>query len=409
MKKRRIIVSDDEEEEDERVSRNKVINKQRNEVRNQESEENELERNRKIRRNKEKEPQKKERNQRNEVEIIDISYPPSRPRQVIEINPMISFLDHIKQCAREGSQTLQNKRLILFQEAKKLFDHENFTNISSKHLLKVYNLIDRIMFNSNLTRLLNSERHTVTFRLSQRMTSRAGQLSTEISRPYDHELAISSELLFKAFSNQHSTLEMDRNQRQIQINGLNCFNRLDCLLRIVEHEIIHLVLSCSTIIEALQTLPINKNSNHHHHHHHHHHQIEVIDLEDEDENEDEDEDTNNSRNQHRIGCMPGETYHGKTFRYLVKVLFGHTEWKHDLITQDEIAHELYQITVGSIVEFEFDGERYSGKVNRIQKRVTVLVKDRNQNKPHSDSREFSDGNFYRKFYVPIQSCRSTKK
>jgi hypothetical protein len=98
-----------------------------------------------------------------------------------------------------------------------------------------------------------------------------------------------------------------------------------------------------------------------------------------------------------------ESFHGPIFQSSARLLFGHTNWQHDLVTPHERALTLHSITVGSTIEFNIDGETFVGKVNRIQKRVTVLVRSA---KGQSGAREFSDGNFYRKFYVPMHLCKA---
>jgi hypothetical protein len=94
-----------------------------------------------------------------------------------------------------------------------------------------------------------------------------------------------------------------------------------------------------------------------------------------------------------------ESYHGDIFQRCILRLFGHTHWQHDLITRDEVAFVNHSIEVGRMVRFTLDGKIMTGKVNRVQKRVTVLVKENGPN-----SIQFSDGQFYAKYYVPISSC-----
>jgi hypothetical protein len=76
-------------------------------------------------------------------------------------------------------------------------------------------------------------------------------------------------------------------------------------------------------------------------------------------------------------------------------LFGHTQHTHELITPREKAWTKYRIRPGDQVRFRFDGHHYTGIVNRITKRATILVED-----PRGP--RYSDGRHYRKFYVPIQ-------
>lgn len=408
MKKRRIVISDDEEEEEEREERERNKNKIRNEIIILDDDEEEKEE------KEQEEEEKKESYEINKrrkfpsnIELTSLNTIPINSSTNItnkKENFLLNFINHIKRCQNESIQIIKNKRNLLFNESKNYFINENFESIKTKDLSKLFTLIDKYYFNNSLYRVLIAEKHKITFRISQRMTSRAGQLLTDLRKPNEHELAISSYLLFKTFSNQHNILESEVNEREIKVNGIRCHNRLDCLLRIIEHEIVHLILSCGTIVEAIQTSILRKNPKNHNRNSRNNN----YDNYDEDDN-DEDEDNehgNKSKRKNKIGCVSDETYHGPTFQLLVRVLFGHTECTHDLITQDEIAYSLYNITVGSKVKFEFDGVKYTGKVNRVQKRVTVLVKDDNKNNPHPDSREFSDGNFYRKFYVPIDRCRA---
>ena len=55
----------------------------------------------------------------------------------------------------------------------------------------------------------------------------------------------------------------------------------------------------------------------------------------------------------------------------------------------------FGVVVGSPVEFKFEGKLYQGRVNRITRRATVLVRDRK-------GQLFDDGIRYAKFYVPLE-------
>ncbi len=63
------------------------------------------------------------------------------------------------------------------------------------------------------------------------------------------------------------------------------------------------------------------------------------------------------------------------FQSIAGRMFGHTEHKHNLITQQERAKEKFNVRVGSQVQFTLDGVHYRGFVNRITRRATVLVID----------------------------------
>ena len=123
---------------------------------------------------------------------------------------------------------------------------------------------------------------------------------------------------------------------EVTVAGLPCANRLEALQRIMEHEIVHLV-------EFLRTGTSN--------------------------------------------CS------AQPFRDAARRLFGHRSHTHQLFTRVERAARR-GIVVGSLVAFDFRGERLTGRVNRITKRATVLVEN-----PSGD--RYSDGRRYEKYYVPL--------
>ena len=131
----------------------------------------------------------------------------------------------------------------------------------------------------------------------------------------------------------------------VNVTGIECTDRLQALQRIMEHEIIHLV--------------------------------EMIIW-----------------------------YHSDCFRRRFKSitgrLFGHTESTHELTTVDERAFAEFGVQVGHRVNFVHGGKKYSGFVNRITKRATVLVAT-----PRGEL--FSDGKRYARFYVPIQNLVPERK
>ena len=124
--------------------------------------------------------------------------------------------------------------------------------------------------------------------------------------------------------------------RRAKVCGLDCDSRLDALQRIFEHEMVHLA-------EQL--------------------------------------------------CWEKSDCSAPRFQEIARSLFRHEAHTHDLITRRERAAAA-GIRPGSRVTFVFEGERLTGRVNRITKRVTVLVED-------SDGQRFSDGLRYKTYYVPI--------
>lgn len=89
------------------------------------------------------------------------------------------------------------------------------------------------------------------------------------------------------------------------------------------------------------------------------------------------------------------------FRRFANHLFGHLTSSHRLITPRQFAADVYAIQVGDSVEFDFDGRSYQGIVNRITRRATILVADQ-------QGVRYSNGERYRKFYVPLSALRRPK-
>ncbi len=130
-------------------------------------------------------------------------------------------------------------------------------------------------------------------------------------------------------------------ESRAKVGGVVCHTRLEALQRIMEHEVIHLV-------ELLAT-----------------------------------DDSN---------CQ------AKQFRLWVGDYFGHRESNHQLMTPKDFARKQMGIRCGDEVAFQINGDRYLGFVNRITKRATVLVKD-------PSGTEYTDGERYSKFYVPLQMLK----
>jgi len=135
-------------------------------------------------------------------------------------------------------------------------------------------------------------------------------------------------------------------KREIKINGIICNDRLEASMRIFEHEIIH-------VIEHI-----------------------LYDT---------------------SSCSKA------SFKRLSNNIFGHTEVTHRLITQNEIAAKTFDLHVGDFASFDYEGQIYTGVINRITKRATVMVKD-----SKGDYRD-SKGNQYIKFYIPISQLKKIEK
>jgi hypothetical protein len=209
----------------------------------------------------------------------------------------------------------------------------NFDRLSQHDLALLFELYDEEFFKRRLPKLLGERR--LKFRVSERMTSCAGKTihrkirtSPWGSHRQEFEIAISSMLLCQTFC------EVDRS---ITVSGIVCWDRLEALQRVFEHELVHLL------------------------------ELLVFDS---------------------SNCSVPR------FRSLASTLFGHRECTHGLITPRERALKCFGIRLGDRVTFHSQGERLVGVVNRITKRATVLVEDERGSR-------YTDGKRYARFYVPL--------
>ena len=215
--------------------------------------------------------------------------------------------------------------------------HVNFSATQASDLQRMAELYDREFLDSHC--LTIARHHGIQFRWSKRMTSTGGKTvrTTHVDRQTGQPV-VRYEIVLSAPLLFQTFSDL---QRPIRVTGVLCSNRLQAMQRILEHEMIHLV--------------------------------EMLVWKD--------------------SCCAASR-----FQSIAGRLFGHTEHKHDLITQQERAAHKFNIRVGSRVRFQYEGARYSGTVNRITRRATVLVLD-------ASGQLYQDGKRYRKFYVPLSHLR----
>ncbi|MFN0056362.1 MAG: hypothetical protein ACKV0T_29810 [Planctomycetales bacterium] len=207
----------------------------------------------------------------------------------------------------------------------------NFETFHVNDLERAFDLYDALFFERGIRPCLGDS--PLRFAISSRMTSAGGKTVRYRPRlpsaPPQYEIAVSSTLLFQSFSDV---------ERTIVVNGHECHDRLQALLRILEHEMVHLI----------ELLLWNDSS-----------------------------------------CR------GARFHALAHKWFGHTAHHHQLVTPRERAAACFGVRPGSKVRFRCDGAEYQGVVNRVTKRATVLVES-------ATGQPYSDGKRYLRFYVPLK-------
>jgi hypothetical protein len=215
----------------------------------------------------------------------------------------------------------------------------NFRMIGTDDLERLFGWYDREFFRGRLGEMLLEDcAHPVSFRLSRRLVSAAGQTIRRVHRVQedgkvaarvDYEITVSATLLFNTFQNV---------ERAVTVGGRACRDRLEALQRIFEHELLHLA--------------------------------EFLGW-------------------GRSNCR------ADNFHALSRRIFAHEGAFHDLITPREQAKAAFDIHIGDYVSFEMDGMFRAGRVKRITRRATVLVED-------PRGMLYSDGKRYLTFYVPLR-------
>lgn len=221
--------------------------------------------------------------------------------------------------------------------ASRVMNTPNFVVTTAADLQGMAERYDRLFFDGHCLAL--ARHHGMQFRWSKRMTSTGGK--TVRTTHTDRRSGVQKTQYEIVLSTPLLFQTFGDLQRPIRVTGLLCTNRLQAMQRILEHEMIHLV--------------------------------EMLVWDD--------------------SCCAAPR-----FQSIAARLFGHTEHKHDLITQQERAARKFNIRVGSTVVFQHEGNRHTGTVNRITRRATVLVVD-------PSGQLYDDGQRYRKYYVPLSHLR----
>jgi hypothetical protein len=218
----------------------------------------------------------------------------------------------------------------------------NFTVVGTDDLERLFLWYDREFFRGRLGEMiLEDEAHPMAFRLSRRLVSAAGQTIRQVRRVRQDGKTVMKVDYEITISTTLLYNTFQNVERTVTVGGLVCHDRLESLQRIFEHELLHLA--------------------------------EFLGW-------------------GRSNCRAGN------FHALSRRIFAHEGAFHDLITPREQALAAFNIHVGDRVSFELDGKRYSGYVNRITRRATVLVEN-------SSGKLYSDGKRYLTCYVPLPLLR----
>jgi hypothetical protein len=214
----------------------------------------------------------------------------------------------------------------------------NFARCSDGDLKLLFNLYDESFFRGEMGReTLRQSGKACVLKFNGRLTSSGGITRRSRLRKTGliYAIEVSSRLLFHNFRTPGETPI---------VSGLPCPDRLDALMRIMEHEMLHLG-------EFLAWGESN--------------------------------------------CNAGR------FQHLAAVLFGHAAHKHGMLTPRQKTLATTTFRPGDIVQFTFDGVDLRGMINRINQRATILVEN-------PKGARYQNGKRYLKYYLPLARLRGER-
>jgi len=216
----------------------------------------------------------------------------------------------------------------------------NFTACAASDLALLFDLYDEQFFAGAVGRLVQATGAPLTFQFSPRLTRSAGL--TKRFAPRGRAAGPSRPGRFEIILSSALLFQTFTDvERTVRVNGVVCGDRLEAAQRVFEHELLHLV--------------------------------EML-------------------------LWGASSCAAPRFRGLAQSWFAHTEARHELVTQQERARARFDVGVGDRVAFRFEGAEYTGVVNRITRRATVLVESER-------GQRYTDGKRYLKFYIPLALLR----
>ena len=235
---------------------------------------------------------------------------------------------------QEINERFEKVRQQVFIQSKQI-KTDNFQVVSNDDVKLIFELYDTYFFDNYFKE--NKVIEKMAFDFSKKMTSAGAKLmyyKISTQNPIQFRMRISSYLIFNSFKNNST--------ETINLAGFQTKNRLEALLHVIEHEIIHLI----------EFLAFNDSS-----------------------------------------CKKDN------FKNLANSIFGHTAFTHQLLTGKMEALKEYDLKTGDWVSFSFDGKHYKGIIHRITKRATIMALDKNG--IYKDEK----GNRFTKYYILLKYLR----
>lgn len=224
-----------------------------------------------------------------------------------------------------------NRKKIYGMLYPQIFPDENFISLKPFQIKSMFLLYDQYVFDGQLQERISQERSKVNFTVTDGNDASIAYAGCCTSKPVvspslngEDDVIFSYDFEFP--SDFYQRLFTDSTTRVLNVNGLKCRNRLECLQTVFEHELVHFVMMAWE-----------------------------FDLK-----------------------RPGDHYtsHGTIYRKLVYAYFGHTAVKHRMLCGDasDEVKSIDEIEIGIEVRFKRKGKEYHGVViEKEGSRVKVKV------------------------------------
>ena len=177
-------------------------------------------------------------------------------------------------------------------------------------LAVLFSYYDKFFFDGQLTRIMTEKKARISFDITSRLTKSAGYCTVE---GCEYTIKISRPVILGTFR---------KGEKFQKSNGIQCYDRLECLMNVFEHELTHF----------------------------------VVDI------------THGHTSRDRI-----YSDHGLYFRELVGAYFGHTKYKHELIGRAEVPGNRENFRVGDLVTYRSNkGDMVTGFIDKLNPKRAVI-------------------------------------
>lgn len=205
-------------------------------------------------------------------------------------------------------ETIKRKREQIKQVLLDSSIDESLTDLHINHLDLLFKLYDSEFFKGQLTTQIGRRRGTLTFELSNRMKTSAGKC---IMSNNDFIIRIAKHMLLQTFNNDSPSL----------VNGIPCENRVEALLLVFEHELIHLAIYSMNM---------------------------------------------------RLPKTPIYSSHGAFFKQLALAYFQHTKVKHNLLSVAASFQTKTDFSINQQVSFVFKKQTLTGKITKLNPKRAAI-------------------------------------